>query len=39
VAIVPSHACTVINLTDEVLVAEAGAIVDRWRVAARGRVQ
>jgi D-serine deaminase-like pyridoxal phosphate-dependent protein len=39
VAIVPSHACTVINLTDDVLVAEAGAIVDRWRVAARGRVQ
>jgi D-serine deaminase-like pyridoxal phosphate-dependent protein len=38
-AIVPSHACTVINLTDDVLVAEAGMIVDRWRVAARGRVQ
>ena len=39
VAIVASHVCTVINLTDEVLVAEGGAIVDRWRVAARGRVR
>jgi D-serine deaminase-like pyridoxal phosphate-dependent protein len=39
VAIVPSHICTAINLTDEVLVAEDGRIVDRWRVAARGRVQ
>lgn len=39
VAIIPSHACTVVNLTDELLVAEAGVVVDRWRVAARGRVQ
>jgi D-serine deaminase-like pyridoxal phosphate-dependent protein len=39
VAIVPSHICTAINLTDSVLVARHGAIVDEWRVAARGRVR
>ena len=39
VAIVPSHVCTAINLTDTVLVASQGAIVDEWRVAARGRVR
>lgn len=39
VAIVPSHVCPVINLTDEVLVAEDGRLVDTWRVAARGRVR
>jgi D-serine deaminase-like pyridoxal phosphate-dependent protein len=39
VAIVPSHICTTINLADSVLVARDGAIVDEWRVAARGRVR
>ncbi len=39
VAIVPSHICPVVNLTDEVLVAEDGALVDTWRVDARGRVR
>lgn len=39
VAIVPSHICPVINLTDEVLVADDGVLVDTWRVAARGRVR
>jgi D-serine deaminase-like pyridoxal phosphate-dependent protein len=39
VAIVPSHICTAINLADSVLVARDGAIVDEWRVAARGRVR
>lgn len=39
VAIVPNHICPVINLTDEVIVAEDGRIVDRWPVAARGKVQ
>ncbi len=39
VAVVPSHICPVINLTDEVLVADDGALVDTWRVAARGRVR
>ncbi|MFO1540041.1 MAG: alanine racemase [Chloroflexota bacterium] len=39
VAVVPSHICPVINLTDEVLVAYDGVLVDTWRVAARGRVR
>lgn len=39
VAVVPSHICPVINLTDEVLVADDGVLVDTWRVAARGRVR
>lgn len=36
VTIVPNHICPVINLADEVLVADGGRIVDRWPVAARG---
>jgi D-serine deaminase-like pyridoxal phosphate-dependent protein len=39
VAIVPNHICPVINLHDDVLVAEGDALVDTWRVAARGRVR
>jgi D-serine deaminase-like pyridoxal phosphate-dependent protein len=39
VAIVPAHVCTTINLADSVLVAKDGAIVDEWRVAARGKVR
>jgi D-serine deaminase-like pyridoxal phosphate-dependent protein len=39
VAIIPNHICAAINLHDDVLVAENGQIVDRWRVAARGRLQ
>lgn len=39
VAIVPNHICAVINLHDEVLVADGASIVDAWPVAARGRVR
>ena len=39
VAILPNHICSAVNLHDEVLVAEDGRIVDRWPVAARGRLQ
>jgi D-serine deaminase-like pyridoxal phosphate-dependent protein len=39
VAILPNHICSVINLHDDVLIAEDGRIVDRWPVAARGRLQ
>ena len=39
VAVVPNHICPVINLTDSVCVVENDAPVDRWRVAARGRVR
>jgi D-serine deaminase-like pyridoxal phosphate-dependent protein len=36
VAVVPNHVCTAVNLADELLVLEAGAVVDRWPVSARG---
>jgi len=35
----PAHVCTVVNLTDQVLVTEGGQVVDTWRVDARGRTQ
>ena len=35
--IAPNHVCPVVNLVDEYVVAQAGRIVDRWRVDARGR--
>ena len=37
--IVPNHSCPVANLADELLVASGDRIVDRWRVAARGKVR
>jgi D-serine deaminase-like pyridoxal phosphate-dependent protein len=36
VAVVPNHVCNAVNLADELLAARAGALVDRWPVAARG---
>jgi D-serine deaminase-like pyridoxal phosphate-dependent protein len=39
VEVIPNHVCPAINLTDELLVARDGQIVDRWRVAARGKVR
>jgi D-serine deaminase-like pyridoxal phosphate-dependent protein len=35
--VVPNHVCAAMNLVDEVAVISGGEIVDRWRVAARGR--
>lgn len=35
--VMPNHACPVVNLVDEVLVASGGRLVDRWPVDARGR--
>lgn len=35
----PAHVCTVVNLTDTVVVTEGGLPVDTWRVEARGRTQ
>ncbi len=35
----PAHVCTVVNLTDTVIVIESGQPVDTWRVEARGRTQ
>jgi D-serine deaminase-like pyridoxal phosphate-dependent protein len=37
VDVVPNHACTVVNLFDEYVVARSGSVVDRWPVTARGR--
>ena len=37
VRVVPNHVCIAINLVDEVTVVSGGEVVDRWRVAARGR--
>src|SRR5207248_9255575 len=39
VRVVPAHICTTINLADEVAVISKGEVIDRWRVAARGKVQ
>jgi D-serine deaminase-like pyridoxal phosphate-dependent protein len=38
-ALVPNHVCPTINLASALTVVERGAVVDRWPVAARGRVQ
>lgn len=37
VAVVPNHACVVVNLVDELTVVSSGEVVDHWRVASRGR--
>jgi D-serine deaminase-like pyridoxal phosphate-dependent protein len=37
--IIPNHICPVINLTDELVVVRDGRVVDRWPVAARGKVR
>ena len=36
-ALIPNHVCVTMNLVDEVTVVDGDAVVDRWRVAARGR--
>lgn len=35
--VVPNHVCHAVDLADELVVARSGEVVDRWRVAARGR--
>lgn len=37
VTILPNHACTAVNLFDEVAVHRGGVVRDVWRIAARGR--
>jgi D-serine deaminase-like pyridoxal phosphate-dependent protein len=37
VAVVPNHACVVVNLVDELTVVQNGRVVDLWPVASRGR--
>jgi D-serine deaminase-like pyridoxal phosphate-dependent protein len=37
VAIIPNHACPVVNTVDQLHVTSDGVLVDHWPVAARGR--
>ncbi len=37
--IMTAHVCTCINLADTVMVVEGDAVVDQWRIDARGKVQ
>ena len=37
VAVVPNHACVVVNLVDELTIVQHGEVVDHWQVASRGR--
>jgi len=39
IQLMPPHVCTVINLTDSVMVVEGDNIVDCWQVEARGKVR
>ena len=36
VRVVPNHACAAVNLHERMLVTAQGAVIDEWRVAARG---
>lgn len=35
--VIPNHVCNAVNLADQVFVFDRGALVDCWKVAARGR--
>jgi D-serine deaminase-like pyridoxal phosphate-dependent protein len=37
VRVAPNHVCAAVNLADVLLVTAAGAVVDQWRIAARGK--
>jgi D-serine deaminase-like pyridoxal phosphate-dependent protein len=39
VEIIPNHICPAVNLTDELVIIRAGHVIDRWPVAARGKVR
>src|SRR4051794_20530218 len=39
VEIIPNHICPAVNLTDELVIVRDGHLVDRWPVAARGKVR
>lgn len=40
IRLVPAHVCPAVNLADELVVLDSeGSVTDRWKVAARGRVQ
>ena len=35
--VIPNHVCVAVNLVEDITVVNGGKIVDRWRVAARGK--
>jgi D-serine deaminase-like pyridoxal phosphate-dependent protein len=37
VRVAPNHVCAAVNLADVLVITAGGAVVDEWRVAARGR--
>ena len=39
IELIPRHGCTTVNLYDAYHVVKDGALVDVWKVAARGRSQ
>ena len=39
IEIIPNHICPAVNLTDELVMFRDGHVVDRWPVAARGKVR
>jgi D-serine deaminase-like pyridoxal phosphate-dependent protein len=39
VEIIPNHICPAVNLTDDLVIVREGHVIDRWPVAARGKVQ
>jgi D-serine deaminase-like pyridoxal phosphate-dependent protein len=39
VEIIPNHVCPTVNLQDELFVVRDGELIDRWAVAARGKVR
>lgn len=39
IEIIPNHICPAVNLTDELAIVREGFVVDRWPVAARGKVR
>jgi D-serine deaminase-like pyridoxal phosphate-dependent protein len=39
IEIIPNHICPAVNLTDELVIVRDGHVIDRWPVAARGKVQ
>jgi D-serine deaminase-like pyridoxal phosphate-dependent protein len=39
VEVIPNHVCPTVNLMDEMLIVRDGHVVDRWEIAARGKVR
>jgi D-serine deaminase-like pyridoxal phosphate-dependent protein len=39
IEIIPNHVCPSVNLMDELVVVRDGAVIDTWRVAARGKIR